>query len=174
MAAARVCDEGHASDGYGRVDQGEQGHCVSRLVQHVRGQDGIELPEPGRRRSVPVDERSLEIQPVGRCVCGDQRQRLRSPVRRNHVGPDERRSERREREATAELEHARTREVEPCDVAGEGDTARPEVGPVGEELVLLEAALVDQALGILRPREDELASADEYPLLPHPASLPAR
>ena len=75
---------------------------------------------------------------------------LGRPVRREHLGTGERRRERRQPQAAADFEHPPAVVRQADDVTGERDPARPELGPVRDELVLPEAILVDQALGVVR------------------------
>ena len=65
-------------------------------------------------------------------------------------------------------------EVERRHVVGERKPARPQLGPVRQELVLLEALLVDEALRIVGTGDQELAARDDDALLSHAASLPGR
>jgi len=50
-------------------------------------------------------------------------------------------------------------------VASEGAAARPELGPVREELLLVERGLVDQLLGARRPEDLEALAVPELDLL---------
>jgi len=47
----------------------------------------------------------------------------------------------------------------------EREAARPELRPVGQELVLVERLLVDQLVGARRSQERELAARQDEPLL---------
>ena len=70
-------------------------------------------------------------------------------------------------QAAAELEHARAAQGEHADVARQRDATRPQLGPVGHELVAREGALVEQRLGVARARNDEVAARDGDDLLHH-------
>jgi hypothetical protein len=73
--------------------------------------------------------------------------------------------ERRQPEAAAELENAQPRQL-PCgDVAGEREAARPELGPVGQELLLVERRLVDELLRARRPEDRQGQAPRELDLL---------
>jgi hypothetical protein len=96
-------------------------------------------------------------------VRSKQRDRILGPVGREHVGAAERSREGRQAETRAELEDARAYELARRDVLGERDAARPQLGPVWEELLVREGVVVDQLLGARRtqqrqrpPRDDEL------------------
>ena len=65
-------------------------------------------------------------------------------------------------------------EVERRHVVGERHPARPQLGPVGHELVLLEALLVDQASGSSGRAITSSRPPIDDALLSHAASLPGR
>ena len=157
------------------VEQAQQRPGVALLVEDVRSEHEIEparleralvRPRPGRPSS-SASPFAAALRASRSSASGAQ-----SVASTSAAGQGGR--ERRQAEPAAELEHRRPAEVERGDVPGEREPARPQLGPVGQELVVLEALLVDQALGILGALEHELAPADEDALLLHPASLPGR
>jgi hypothetical protein len=80
---------------------------------------------------------------------------------RVEVGAAARGGPRRQAEAGAELEHAPTADIERRDMVGEGNAARPQLGPVRQELLDLERLLVDQLLGARRPQEGQRPACDD-------------
>jgi hypothetical protein len=84
---------------------------------------------------------------ISRGVRAKERDRVLGPVGCEDVGTSKRSRERGQPEARAELDDAPTRDVERPDDARQRDPARPELGPVREELLLVEGGLVDQLVG---------------------------
>jgi hypothetical protein len=89
--------------------------------------------------------------PVG--VRTQERDRVLRPVGGERVGAAKCRSERRQAEPRTELEHAGAAQVARADDSGQSQTARPELGPVGQELVVVEARLVDQLVCARRTKQ---------------------
>ena len=174
VAAAGIGDERLAVARDDRVEQAEQRDRVAVLVEDVGRQDELEGTEDERSRVVPRQHGGREPEPVRRRIGGGELDRLRSPVGCEHVGARARGGKRRQREAATHLQDAPALEIELGHVPRESEPARPQLGPVGQELVLVEALLVDQALRIVGPQHDELVLADPDALFPHPASLPPR
>src|SRR5207248_11703307 len=79
--------------------------------------------------------------------------RVRRPVRGQHVGAAEGGGERRQSEPAAQYENARSGEVPRRDRSGERETARPHLRPVWKELLTLERLLVEQRFGAARPED---------------------
>ena len=156
----------------GAVERGEQWLGVPRLVEDVGGEDEVER-RARRRTGAPVEHGRRHAQSVRGRVRPQQLHCLGRPVGRERLGAGERRRERRQSQAAAELEHPHAVERQPHDVTRERDPARPELGPVRHELVDLEALLVDEALRVVGSHQHELVRADHDPLLLHAASLPA-
>jgi hypothetical protein len=98
------------------------------------------------------------VVPLG--VRAEERDRILCPIGREHVRASEGRGKRRQAEARAELEDSNAREIAGTDDVSEGDAARPELRPVGQELVLVEGALVDQLVGARRPQQGDLPACD--------------
>ena len=134
---------------------------VALLVEHVGAEDEI----PGRAREqhgglVPAHTFDAQGDAVARGVLAQQPDRVLRPVGGQDVAAGERGGERGQAEPGAELEHTLAVELESGDHARKVDAARPELGPVGQELVLVERALVDQLVGARRSQHDELAAAE--------------
>ena len=66
---------------------------------------------------------------------------------------------RRQPEPAAELEHAPPAQRRRADRARERDPARPQLGPVRQELLVLERLLVEQRLAVARREQAQLAPA---------------
>ena len=94
-----------------------------------------------------------------------QLDRVLRPVGGEHVGAAERRGERRQPEPTAELEDLQPAQLASRDVAGKCEAARPELGPVRQELLLVERGLVDQLLRARRAEDLEAQAVPELDLL---------
>jgi len=94
-------------------------------------------------------------------VRGEQRDGILGPIGREHVGAAQRGRERRQAETGAELEDARAGKVAGRHVLRQRDAARPQLGPVRQELFLREDALVDQLLGARRTQQRQRPPGDE-------------
>ena len=68
-------------------------------------------------------------------------------------------------EPAAELERAGAAQRAAGDRAGERERARPQLGPVRQELLALERVLVEQRLGVARPQQPQVAAVDRDHLL---------
>ena len=139
---------------------------VARLVQQVGAED--EIPRRGtqqRFRFAPAHAGDAEEEAVALGILPEQSDRVLRPVRREHLGTTKRRRERRQPEATAELEHPTCAQLEARDMAGKRDSARPELGPVRQELLLVERRLVDQLLCTRRPEDRQPKAGAELDLL---------
>jgi hypothetical protein len=86
-------------------------------------------------------------------VRAQERDGVVCPVGREDLGSAESRSKRGQTQSSAELDDAHAAELERLDVAGEREAARPELGPVRQELLLVEGRLVDQLVGARRAQE---------------------
>ena len=103
----RPCGVGEQDLGTERRQQLEQTLGVSPLVEDVGGEHDV----PGRlaeerRRVVPVDDLDAQLEGVSGSVLADEPDRVGRPVGREDVGPDDRRRERGQAEAAAELDDA--------------------------------------------------------------------
>ena len=129
---------------------------VARFVEEIGAEDEVPwgAAEQGGGLS-PAGARNSERSAVAFGVDAQQLDRVLRPVRRESVGPAQRRRERRKAEPAAELDHLAAREVEPRNVARKRESARPELRPVREELLLVERGLVNQRLGIRRAQEGQ-------------------
>ena len=127
---------------------------IARFVEEV----GAEHEIPGRRAKqrlglAPADACDAEEDAVALGVPAQQVNRVLRPVGREDLGAGDCCGERRQSETAAELENPQPVQL-PCrDVAGEREAARPQLGPVGQELLLVEGRLVDQLLGARRPED---------------------
>jgi hypothetical protein len=127
---------------------------VPLFVEEVRAED--EIPRGRAKqglRLAPAETRNAEERVVSIRVATQESDCLLRPVRREDVGAAERSSERRQTEPAAELEHSPPCELKPGDVTRERKPTRPQLGPVWEELVLVECGLVDERLGVRRPQD---------------------
>jgi hypothetical protein len=87
------------------------------------------------------------------------------PVRGQDVGATQGGGERGEPEPAAEFENAPSGEIERRGVPRQGETAGPELGPVGQKLFLVECRVVDQLLGARRSEDVEAQAEPELDLL---------
>ena len=94
-----------------------------------------------RVRLGPGDDQRLDRQPVALGVARQHRDRVRRPVGRQHAPAGRRGRERRQAEAAAQLEHARAAQRAHADGPRQSGRARPQLGPVGQELLVLERLL---------------------------------
>ena len=139
---------------------------VPCFVEEIRAEDEIPRSRAEQRlRIAPADPRSLNEDPVALGVPPQQLDRVLGPVGREDVGAAQRGGERGQPEPAAELENAQPVRLELRDVPREGETARPELGPVGQELLLVERRLVDQLLRARRTEDVETQSGRELDLL---------
>jgi hypothetical protein len=100
--------------------------------------------------------------PLG--IRAQERNGVVGPIGREDVGAAQRRRKRGQPEPRTELDDTAAHKVEQLDDAGERDAARPELGPVRQELFLVEGLLVDQLVRARRPEERQ-RSAGELELL---------
>ena len=139
---------------------------VARFVEQVGAED--EIPRRGAQqgfRFAPANPGHPEEEAVALGVLPEQLDRVLRPVRREHLGAAKRRRERRQPKPTAELEHPARAQLEARDMAGKRDSARPELGPVRQELLLVERRLVDQLLCTRRPEDRQPKAGAELDLL---------
>jgi hypothetical protein len=93
-------------------------------------------------------------------IRAQQRNGVVGPIGREDVRAAKRCRERREPESCAELDDSLAVDVERLDDARERDAARPELGPVGQELLLVERCLVDQLVRTRRAQERQRAAGE--------------
>ena len=94
-----------------------------------------------------------------------QLDRVLGPVRRQDVGGAKSGGESRQPEPAAELENPPPAELPRGDMARESKTARPELRPVRQELLLVERRLVDQLLGAGRTEDLDAQAGRELDLV---------
>ncbi len=162
VLAAGIGEEGFAAGSEEGRDQGRQSRDVPLLVEHVGGKDEVERARRSRFGRVPVEEMrfGLETQVDAGVVAGE--------VEGGHVmvgggdccGSTCEGDHAREPYAAAELDDAPVREALFRDVPRECHSTRPELGPVGEPLVLGEVFLVDQGVHSRRMRDTVRSTSD--------------
>ena len=125
-----------------------EGRNAPSLVEHVGGEDEVEGPEPLHVGRVPVEERGLRFPAQVRPGVVDREVEGGFVVvgRENFCAAREG-GDGGEPDAAAELDGAPAGQVSARERAGQGDRARPELGPVGEPLVALEISLVYEGVG---------------------------
>jgi len=127
---------------------------VPRLVEEVGAEDEIPRRRAEERlRLAPADACDAQRGVVSVRVPAQELDRVLGPVGREHVGAAERRGKGRQAEPAAQLEDATTTQREPGDVTREVEPARPQLRPVGEELLLVERRLVDELFRARRPQK---------------------
>ncbi|HZO49415.1 MAG TPA: hypothetical protein VFB26_04645 [Gaiellaceae bacterium] len=165
MASAGVGDEhGAAVLQHARHERGEL-RAVALLVEHVRRDDEREAAAAERPGVVPAQRRRLQPHAVARGVLAQELERVLGPVGREHPRPAHRRGERRQPQPAAELEQPQAAERTQLQVARERHSARPDLRPVGQELVPGERVFADERLRSGRTAQHELAPAEHDPLL---------
>ena len=126
---------------------------IARLVEQVGAEDDVPRSRPEHRlRLAPTDSGHTHEDLVALGVQPDQLDRVLRPIRGEHLCAAQRRRERRQSQPASELEDTPPCQVAIGDVPREGEPARPELGPVRQELLLVERRLVDQLLSARRPQ----------------------
>ena len=115
-------------------------------------------------RLVPPNALHAQWNAVALRVRAQERDRVVGPVRREHVRAAERSGERRQAEARAELDHSLATDAQRGHDRCQRNAARPELRPVGQELILVEGVLVDQLVGVRRPQQRDGAARELEPL----------
>ena len=139
---------------------------IARLVEEVGPEDEIPWGRTEQRlRLAPANTGNANEDAVALGIPPQQLDRFLRPVGREHLAAAERRGERRQPEAATELENPQTLQVATGDVTRESETARPELGPVRQELLLVECRLVDQLLRARRADDLEPQAGRELDLL---------
>ena len=139
---------------------------VARLVEQVGAED--EIPRCGAQERLglaPANACQMEKESVTVGVPPQQVDRVVRPVGRQDVGATECSGEGGQPEPAAELENPQAPYLARGEVPREGQSARPELGPVGQELLLVERLLVDQLLGARRAEDLETQAVPELDLL---------
>ena len=124
-----------------------EGRGVAPFVEHVGGQDEVGGPEVFSIRRAPVDERGLRLAAQVRpgIMEGEVEGSL-VVVGSENISPASEGDDGGKPDAAAELDGAPVGQVFARDVARQGDSARPELGPVREPLVALEVLLVQEGV----------------------------
>ena len=134
---------------------------VPLLVEEI----GSEHDLPGRLaqqrvRCVPANALHAKPDAVPFRVRAQESDGVIGPIGGEHLRPAERRRERRQPEPGTELQHALVPHVEPGHDFGERNPAAPELGPVRQELVVIEGVLVDQLVRVRRPQQRDLPAGE--------------
>ncbi len=160
MPAARVGDE-HLAGLHHHVGEqtGERLH-VSLLVENVCREHEIETRAAQGGGVTPVEQFGLDVGTVAFRVRLDEADGFGGPIAGNDAPTCERRGDRGESEATAELEHGQAGEIARGDVSSERDAGWPCLGPVRQELLVIERVLVEQRLGISWPLDAQRPCSD--------------
>ncbi len=148
VLAPGVGEDGLAARREQRGDDIREGRNAPPLVEHVGGEDEVEGPEPLHVGRVPVEERGLRLPAQVRPSVVDREVEGGFVVvgRENSCAAREG-DDGGEPDAAAELDGAPAGQVFAREDAGQGDRARPELGPVREPLVALEISLVYEGVG---------------------------
>jgi hypothetical protein len=139
----------------------EQDIGVPLLVEEIGTEHDVPRRSAEQRAGlVPAHALDAKLDAIARGVVAQECDRVVGPV-----GCESRRSpdcsrERGQSEAGAELEHAPAVELHLLDNACEREPARPQLGPVGQELVLGERLLVDELVGARRPQDGQLPAGE--------------
>ncbi len=161
---AGIGDPGLAAVGHDPGQDPQQLRPVAALVEHVGTDDEVAgHPEPAgwlRPRPAPCREANA----VRGRVAFEQLDRGRGPVRRQHVAAGPGRDERRDAKSAAELVHVASAHAHADERVGEREGARPQLGPVGQELLVLEGVLVEQDVRVARPQDIQADPAHGDPL----------
>jgi|tagenome__1003787_1003787.scaffolds.fasta_scaffold20590898_2 hypothetical protein len=127
---------------------------VPQLVEQVGAEDDVERSLREKCSGlVPPHALDAEADVVSLGVRAQQCDGVVGPVGGDDVGAAERCSERGQTDSRAELDDALALERERLDEPCERDAARPELGPVRQELFLVERRLVDQLIRARRAQE---------------------
>jgi hypothetical protein len=160
---ARLRQQGRASEP--RQELGEL-LGVARLVEEIGAEDEVPRRRAEERLGLaPADAGDTHRRAVPLGVAAEELDRVLGPVGREHLRAAERDRQRRQAEAAAELDDALPVQLEAGDVTREGEPARPELGPVGEKLLLVERRFVDELLGARRPQDGEPQTGCELDLV---------
>ena len=147
--------------------QRQQQLRVAALVEQVGARARGPTARARAAAPAPPSRAALDLErdPVARRVVAQQLDRLRRPVGREHAPARERGGEARQPEPAAQLQRARAVQRAHRDAPRQRDAARPQLRPVGQELLVLEGVLVDQRLGVARAQDAEVAAGEHDRLL---------
>lgn len=139
---------------------------VSRLVEEVSAEDEIPRGRAKERlRFAPTNPSHAKEDAVQLRVPPQQLYRVLCPVRCEDLGPAQSCRERRQTQAAPQLDDSQSAQLAGSHVAGESKSARPELGPVRQELLLVERRLVDQLLRARRTQDRQPQAGAELDIL---------
>jgi hypothetical protein len=145
VPAARVGEDGLAARREQRGDEIREGGGVTPLVENVCG--GNEVEGPRALWVVPVEERGLrlaaEVRPG---VMGREFEGAFVVVGRENSSAAREGNDGGEPDAAPELDDPSAGQILARQISGQGDRARPQLGPVGQPLVAVEVFVVDQGV----------------------------
>jgi hypothetical protein len=147
-------------------EQAEELLHVAPLVEEIGAEDEIPRGRVDERRGcAPCGDGRLELGAVPLGVSRRDLDGVGRPIGREHVRAPESRDDARQAEATAELEHSEPVDVEAHDLPSERDRRRPQLCPIGQELLVLERFFVEQGVGDARPKQRDPPPTDADDLL---------
>ena len=156
--SARIGDEDLSAELRQELEQLPR---VPFLVEKIRSEDELPRRLPQQRLwRVPAHALHAKSDAVPFRVGAQERDRVICPIGGEHLCAAQRGRERRKPEAGAELEHALVAHVERRYDLRKCDAAAPELGPVRQELVLVERILVDQLVRVRRPQQRDLPAGE--------------
>ncbi len=148
VLAPGVSEDGLAARREQRGNDIREGRSAPPLVEHVGGENQVEGPEPLQVGRVPVEECGLRFPAQVRPgVVDSEVEGGFIVVGRENSCATREGGQGGEPDAAAELDGAPAGQVSARERAGQGDRARPELGPVGEPLVALEISFVYEGVG---------------------------
>jgi len=154
---ARIGEPDLSPSGRQARQQRDQRRDVALLVEHVGGEHQGPWRAERLGSAGPPEQPRRECNAVALGVARCHRDGFRRPVGRQHAAAGRRGGDRRQPETAAELDRAAPCEGSPGDHAGKRERARPQLGPVGHELVAFERLLSEQCLAVARREQQQLA-----------------
>jgi hypothetical protein len=143
-----------------------QGVDVAPLVEHVGREHQVPWRALEQRGGVrPVAPQRLERRAAAGRVALGHAYGVGRPVGCQDAPAGERGGDARQAQAAAQLQGARAPQRAAGDVARERHSAWPQLGPVGQVLLVLERFLVEQPLAVARPQHAQLAACEGDDLL---------
>ena len=148
LLAPRVGEDGLTARREQAWDEVREGGDVAPLVEDVGCEDKVEASEAPRTLNVPVEEGRLRVAAqVNPGVVEGEVEGCLVVVDSENLSPASEGDDGGEPDAAAELDGALAGQLYAREVACQGDSARPELGPVREPLVALEVLLIKEGVG---------------------------